>query len=499
MRTSHRDPEAARRCTRREFVIRGAMAAGALCGAASCASPGRPRPRRPSGDVLVAVAGVRQKGWQLATHFAGLPGVKVVALCDPDREILADRAKQFEADHGVAPRTFADVREALEMREVDAVALGTPNHWHALQTLWACEAGKHVYVEKPATHTLFESAQVAQAPARYGSIVQAGTQNRSDVGLREAFPWLRGGGLGRIRRVTAVVYRLRGSIGRTEGPQALPPSLDYDLWCGPAPMGPLRRKSLHYDWHWFWDTGGGEVSNQGPHELDLARWLLGDPPAPTRVLTVGGRLGYEDDAQTPNTVLSLLDFGGIPVVLEVRGLALRKDLDAEPALRGIRVGVIVDCERGYFAGGRGGGKAFTHDKELVRHFPGDAGAGHAQNFIDAIRAGSAEKLHAPIGVGADSADLCHLVNISHRVGRRTEPAAAAAAFAGDREASSSFDRLLEHLDANGVDPAKTQLTLGAHLAWDGRARRFAGGDRAEEANGLVSREYRAPYVVPRLD
>jgi predicted dehydrogenase len=476
------------------------MAAGALCGASSCTTLGGlgGRPRRVSGDVRVAVAGLRTKGWQLASHLATLPGVRVVALCDVDRDILAERTKQLEVDHGVTARGFADFREVLDLKDVDAVALGTPNHWHALQTLWACQAGKHVYVEKPATHTLFESSLVPRAAARYGCIVQAGTQNRSDVGLREAFPWLRKGGLGRMRRIHAVVYRLRPSIGRTEGPQKLPPSVDYDLWCGPAPMKPLRRKSLHYDWHWFWDTGGGEVSNQAPHELDLVRWLLGDPAGPSSVLTVGGRLGYEDDAETPNTVLSLLQFREMPVLFEVRGLPMKKDSDAEPAYQGVRVGVVVDCDDGYFAGGRGGGKAYTHDRKLVRHFPGDGGAGHMANFIDAIRSGRAEGLHAPIKVSAASADLCHLVNISYRVGRQVDPGPAGAALRGDREGSEAFERLTEHLEANGVDTKKSMLTLGSHLAWDDGARRFTAGTDFEKANALISREYRSPYTLPDI-
>ena len=484
--------------SRREFLTQAALAGAAMASAPLARALGS-APRRaygPTDDVRLAVVGLHGKGWGAVGQAVGLKGAKVVALCDVDQEVLDGRVQDLDKK-GIKVAAYRDFRRLLETDGVDAVILATPNHHHTLQTIWACQAGKDVYVEKPVSHSLFESRQITAAASKYRRVVQAGTQNRSDEGLIPAFAAIRQGELGKIKLVRGFCYKLRRSIGRTEGPQPVPASVDYDLWCGPAPKDPLRRAKLHYDWHWFWATGNGDIGNQGPHELDLARWVLGEPDLPRRVLSIGGRLGYVDDAETANTQLALFDYPTAPLLFEVRGLPLRADVpEAEPNYRGIRVGVVVECEKGYFAGGRGGGWFYDRDDKKVRHFPGEGGESHLGNFLDAVRAGSPRGLRAPVREGAVSSSLAHMANLAHRTGHACRPEEIRERLQGNQPATEAVELMFEHLKANHVDLSGTPLTLGGWLEWDDRAGRFHGGAGFEEANKLIARNYRAPFVVP---
>src|SRR5437764_6365081 len=295
--------------------------------------------------------------------MSGVKGTRLVALCDVDSNVLENEVKRCE-NKGEKVKGYTDIRKLLEDNDVDVVTIATPNHWHSLAAFWAVQAGKDVYVEKPVSHNVSEGRRVVEASRKYDRIVQAGTQCRTNPGLQEAIAWLREGNLGKIIRARGLCYKRRASIGKVDGAQPIPPHIDYDLWCGPAPMEPLMRKNLHYDWHWVWPTGNGDIGNQGVHEMDLCRWFVGNTTLPDSVMSIGGRFGYDDDATTPNTLITYYDYKPIPFIFEVRGLpsrALRADepkdriigMDAFGKL--IRVGIWVQCENGYFAAGEGGG------------------------------------------------------------------------------------------------------------------------------------------------
>ncbi|MDH3582992.1 MAG: Gfo/Idh/MocA family oxidoreductase, partial [Phycisphaerae bacterium] len=242
-----------------------------LAGSALALGPAR-RVLGANSDIRVAVLGVRGKGNQHITNFSKLPGVRVTAICDPDQTVLEQRRAGHDR---LKLSTHADLRRVLDDRNIDAVVVATPNHWHALATIWACQAGKDVYCEKPCSHTIEEGRRMIAAARHHGRMVQVGTQRRSDAGLAEAFAEIRRGKLGPIRRTRVIHYSRRQSIGSVDGPQPVPASIDYNLWAGPAPMSPILRRQFHYDWHWFWETGDGELGNNGPHELDLCRWVAG--------------------------------------------------------------------------------------------------------------------------------------------------------------------------------------------------------------------------------
>ena len=251
-----------------------------------------------------AIGGVGGRGHQLIGRLREIPSVKIAALCDADQAHL-DREVEAARDFGGKVAAYHDPREVFDDKGIDAVIVALPNHWHALATVWACQAGKDVYVEKPFSFDLWEGQQMVAAARKYGRMVQVGTQNRSSAFLRRVFDRLRGGELGAIRFAHALVYRARDGIGSVNAPTSPPRTLDYDLWCGPAPKKPLMRKQLHYEWHWFWDTGNGEMGNNGIHVIDVCRWALGQDPTPPRAMSIAGRLGFHDCGETANTHIAL--------------------------------------------------------------------------------------------------------------------------------------------------------------------------------------------------
>lgn len=482
--------------TRRDFM-KSSMAAGAALALQGCATslPPFSRVRGANDDIRVAVVGFRGKGAQHIGIFDNLDGVRVVALCDADENILNREVKKFkERNKKVA--AYSDVRKVLDDKNIDAIVTAAPNHWHALITVWACQAGKDVYVEKPASHDIREGRKMVEAARKYKRIVQVGTQNRSDVGLRKAIEYIREGNLGRILWVHGLWFKRRPSIGKVSGPQQVPPYIDYNLWTGPAPLVPLMRKRLHYDWHWVWSTGNGDMGNLGAHQVDDCRWAAGQSGLPPRVISVGGRFGYVDDGETPNTQLAIFDYKPAPVIIEIRGLPREKGARGLDHYRGIRSGNIIQCERGYFAGGCGGGWAYDNDGEKIKQFPGDGGGGHQANFIKAVRSRKVSDLHADILEGHLSAALCHMANISYRLGRQSSPEEVREMIQGNKEALGTFERLETHLAANEVDLKKTPAVLGPWLKWDFRKEKFVGDFPARWANELSRRDYRKPFVVP---
>ncbi len=450
-------------------------------------------------ELRIACVGLRGRGNDHIEGFRRQAGVRVVALVDVDRAVLAAAAKKF-TDRGETVATFADLRLALEQKNIDAISIATPNHWHALQGIWACQAGKDVYVEKPVSHNVREGARLVAAARKHQRIVQAGTQCRSSHGIAEGIAWVSAGNLGKIELARGLCYKPRPSIGKMKGPQAVPEAVDYELWTGPAPKKALRRKSLHYDWHWDFDTGNGDVGNQGIHQMDLARWALGENGLPRRTISVGGRLGYDDDGDTPNSQVVWHDYAKAPLLFEVRGLP--RDQKAQGGdwgkgmddFLGARIGVVVHCEGGtlripdYT-------RAIAYDTEgkEIRRFVG--ATDHYANFIAAVRSRKVEELRADIEQGHVSSALCHLGNISHRLGVQQPQAAIELALAKHAGAAEAATRLCTHLQQNGIDTKAAALHLGAELTLLASTGAFVGNDAA---NALQTRDYRAGFALPEI-
>ncbi len=438
-------------------------------------------------DIRVAVVGFGGRGTSHIDAFSDMKGVRLAALCDCDTRILEAAAKRSD-EKGQPVEKYTDVRKLLENKNIDVISTATPNHWHSLITIWACQAGKDVYVEKPVSHNIFEGRKCVEAARKYNRIVQAGTQGRSNTAIKEAFAWINEGHLGKIKIARGLCYKRRPSIGKVAGPQPIPPNIDYDLWCGPALKLPLMRKNLHYDWHWVWNTGCGDIGNQGIHEMDKSRWALGKAELAPKVFSVGGRLGYVDDGETANTQMSVFDYGDVLLIFEVRGLPEKTGSNNMDRYRGEGVGQIIECEGGYLAG------TTVYDKahKVIEAFNGK-GEDHFANFIRAVRSRKREDLNADILEGHISSGLCHLGNISYRLGKEADPDELQAALQKDSAASETLARMEEHLAANGVDLKQTKLALGPVLKFDPKAERFVGNDKA---NALISRPYRAPFIVP---
>ncbi|MCH7225777.1 Gfo/Idh/MocA family protein [Haloferula sp. A504] len=415
--------------------------------------------------VRLGVIGCGGRGSSLTKQFSGLADVEIVALCDADTAHMEKLAGGLKSK----PALIQDYRKLLERDDIDGVIIASPNHWHALHTIHACQAGKDVYVEKPVTHRLEEAAPMIAAAEKYGRVVQAGTQNRSDKGLIEAFDFIQKGEIGKITAIRGLCYRNRKSIGaKRDTPLTPPATCDYDLWLGPAEDLPILRPKFHYDWHWIFNTGDGDMGNQGPHETDLMAWVLGDPPPPTKVRTFGQRFGWNDAGNTPNLLTSSFEYGGVPAIFEVNNLWVKPGTNAAASFKGIRVGIIVTCEGGEFRGGRGGGNVFGPDgKERLHKFPGDAGGGHARNFIDAMKSRKAKSLHAQIANSCGSAALSHYSNISHREGEETTAKKLREeTFASSPAMLEVLDRQEAQLENWSIDKGTAPYVLGAEITID---------------------------------
>lgn len=465
-----------KRMTRRAFIINtGSVAAGAAVGL----SP-RARVLGANDDIRVAVVGFRSQGRKHIEWLRGLPGVRVVALCDADRDVL-DRELKKSGDLNEKVAGYTDVRKLLEDKNIDAISTATPDHWHALVTIWACQAGKDVYVEKPLCHNFWEGRQMVEAARRYDRIVQFGNQDHPH-GTGEMK--LESAELGKILVVWASLNRMRQSIGKVDGPQPVPESVDYDLWCGPARMGPLMRERFHYDWHWVWPTGTGELGNNGVYPLDACRLALGQRTLPKRVMSLGGRFTFDDDGETPNTQIAIFQYEPGPMLIfEVRNLPSEEGPKAS--------GRKIKCERGEAGLPKPSGE------------PGDTGGfkrhqGHMFNFIEAVRSRRRSDLRTDVLEGHLSTAMVHMANVSYRLGTPHSPGEAREAIK-DRgsEAVATFEGFKEHLAVNGVDWSKTKVVVGPWLEMDAEREQFVGSsDTVSRANELLRRSYREPFVVP---
>jgi predicted dehydrogenase len=449
-------------------------------------------------QIRVAIVGLRGKGKHHAGIFNELPNVTVAAICDVDTDIIDREVKKFEAIKQKI-KTYIDYRKVLEDKDIDAVVIATPNHWHSLMGIWACQAGKDAYVEKPISHNVWEGEKLVQAARKYERIVQAGTQSRSDEALPQVFDYINQGNLGKIEAAYGLCYKRRNSIGKVNGPQPIPKTINYDLWCGPAPLEPLRRSRVHYDWHWVWDTGNGDIGNQGIHQMDQCRWALGEGGFPRNIISFGGRFGYDDDGETPNSQIAIFDYEKAPLIFEVQGLPRKKGDNSMGHCRGVRVGLVVKCEWGYFAGSNGGGWVYDNKGKKIKQFTGSGGEGHAANFIKAVRSRKVGDLNADIHVGHVSSALCHLGNISYRLGQLSEPEALEEASNKYPQSLESLNRFKDNLFSNWIDLKKDMAALGPALEFDTKKNRFVEHGEyslSRWANDMISQRYRKPFVVP---
>ncbi len=482
--------------TRRKF-LEGSLAAtgaaavsmpltGALSGQADQVEPVFPDLEPRDEPVRVGVIGVRGRGRGHVGAYKGSKKAEVVAICDADEAVIGGAMKAVPN-----AKYFKDLRNMLEDPNIDAVSIATPNHWHSLASIWALQAGKHVYVEKPLSHNIFEGRKLVEAAVENKRLVQHGTQSRSAKATRDAIAWMQAGHLGKVLIARALCYKRRGSIGKVKGPQKIPANCDYDLWTGPAEMRPLRRKKMHYDWHWDFNTGNGDLGNQGVHQMDIARWGLGAEGHPDRVMSCGGRLGYDDDGDTPNTLVTCMDYGEQKLIFEVRGLPT-KAYPSQERYKGAKIGVVFHCENGYLViGSYAKSFAFDHDGNQVKEFRG--GGDHFENFLDAVQSGKASKLHAGAMEGHLSAAACHIGNIPYRIGHRQKLSASDTPFGDNNAANESFARFRQHLVENKVLLTE-EYDVGPLLQFDGKTERFV-GDHSFEANMFVSRNYRGKFVV----
>jgi predicted dehydrogenase len=356
--------------------------------------------------VTIGVMGL-SRGSQLATGFAALPGVRVKYLCDVDNQRAEACANRLRQSPDQQPEIVTDYRRILDDPQVDALICAAPNHWHAPATIAGCQAGKHVYVEKPCCHNPQEGEWMVEVARKHNRCVQMGTQRRSSPGWIEAMQKLHAGAIGDVRLARCWYYNLRGTIGKGT-PSEPPAHLNFDLWQGPAPRRPYQSNLIHYNWHWRWHWGNGELGNNGVHTLDLARWGLG-VDFPTRVTSAGGRYFYQDDQETPDTHTVCLEFPG-GKMMTWEGLSCNRNGDRFVAFYGSNGAMECHSDGRYVI-------TDTNNKEVESGGGGNQGdKEHLQNFVNAIRSGDFKSLHAEIEIGYRSTLLCHLGNIAHRVG-----------------------------------------------------------------------------------
>lgn len=408
--------------------------------------------------VRVAVVGIRGHGFgSHIRNYPFLPNVEVAAICDVDENFFPERLKWFEQNDKPLPKTYVDIRKLLEDKSIDAISIATPNHWHALAGVWACQAGKHAHIEKPFTHNIFEGQKLIEAAKKYHRVVHHGTESRSSKAYQEAMEFMRSGGLGEVYLAKGTCYKWRDTIGRTPV-EPVPAGVDYDLWLGPAPKRPFTRNRFHYNWHWHWDYGNGDIGNQGVHEIDIARWGL-DVTLPSRVMAMGAHVMFDDDQETPNVLMATYEFdnpGGRGDKKKILQFEVRHWITnyeggfSKPPDNNI--GNIFYGSEGYMTMYAGRWQTFLGQKRE----PGPSGVekgntdrAHYQHFIDAVRANDTSNLPGTVEDGHQSCSLIHMANTSYRLGRS--------------------------------------------LDFDPKQQRYVSDD---EANRMLTRQYRHPFVVP---
>jgi len=469
------------------FAISGTKASGKIIGA--------------NDRIRLGVAGIRGRGASHIDAFAGMKDVEVTYLIDPDSRTFDSRSKQVQAKGGNTPKCVQDIRQALEDKNLDAVSVATCNHWHALITFWACQANKDVYVEKPCSHNVFEGRQCVQIARKNGCIVQHGTQSRGDSRWIKTVAAIAGGKYGKLLVSKAFASKPRWSIGFKDTKEP-PKELDFNLWLGPAPKQPYHENIVHYNWHWFWDFGNGEIGNQGVHQMDIARWGIPGATLPKSVVSMGGRWvestqdkpPFTDQGQTPNMQVTVFDFGGTLLVYEILGLCGKTVVDGKPF--SAKVDNEFYLEEGKIIGGRFFAKGSDKSEALpdveTDKAPGDV----FHNFIACMRSRNYKQLHADILDAHYSSALCHLGNVSYRLGKQVPGSGAPEGFPASVHIQESLDRLRANLkEAIGLDLSTTTYQQGLKPDFDAAAEKFVGND---EANSLLTRKYREPFVVTEV-
>jgi predicted dehydrogenase len=501
------------RPTRREFLKTATV--GALVTVAGTKSA--PRVLGANDTIRIAVAGINGRGGSHISEWTRMNGVQLTYLIDVDTRTFARRLKEI-GDSGPAPKCVQDFRQALDDKNLDAISIATPNHWHAPMTIFACQAGKDVYVEKPASHNVHEGRIAVDTARKYNRIVQHGTQSRSGGNWKALAELVKSGKYGKLLISRGLVYKAqsgrttRGDIGFAP-PKAPPSELDFNLWLGPAPQQPYHENLVHYRWHWFWDFGNGDIGNQGVHQMDIARWMIPGATLPKGVVSLGGRIGHKDQGQTASTQLAVLDYGETKVIFEVRGLPSKTYPHAGGSDN------VLHFEAGTVAGGkfypkgkdegeplafgggggrqrRGGGQCGKAEGGQAPAAGRDPEAGHFGNFIKAVRSRRVEDLNADILEGHRSAALIHFANTSHRLGQQVAFGSGAAkdVLNGNADAAEALERMEKYLaDENKIKLTDWTLTVGKKLTIDVGSESVI-GDPA--ANRLLTREYRAPFTVP---
>ena len=470
--------------TRRNFLKT------SLAGAAACSLSPRSWSQVVGANeaIRVAVVGINGRGGSHLSEFGKIDGVRIAALCDVDRNVLDRRAQNLEG-----AEKYQDVRKLLENKDIDAISVATTNHWHSLITIWACQAGKDVYVEKPCSHNVFEGRKCVEAAAKYKRIVQHGTQSRAS-GKAGLAALVRSGKYGKLLVSKGYCCKPRWSIGIK--PVEEPPSnLDFDIWLGPAQKRPFHRNLVHYNWHWFWDFGNGDIGNQGVHEMDIARWAL-DGTLPKSVVSLGGRYvdepDFKDQGETPNQLVSIFDYGDSLLLFETRGLVANQKIPEIGRNFPNKVANELYFEEGVVKEGQFFPKGKDEGEPLAKvdyHVPS---GGNFGNFINCVRSRKRDELAADILEGHLSSALCHLGNISYRLAKEG-PFEKPKELGSNQVVGDSIMTLLENTKAIGVDPQKATLWVGPKLVFDAAREKFVSNQKADR---LLTRDYRAPFVVP---
>jgi predicted dehydrogenase len=416
---------------RRSFLLSSAAALGAS--SSMLASP--------NDTVRIACVGIGGRGKDHISGYSKLPNVEIAAICDIDDSHIAKGLKQLESLGKNKPATYKDVRKLLEDKTIDAISLATPNHHHTLQTIWGCQAGKDVYVEKPCAHNIFEAKQIVAAARKYDRMVQQGSQIRSSKAVQEAVQSMRDGLIGDVYLGRGLCFKWRDTIGRTPVSE-VPEGVDYDLWTGPAPKRQFTKNRFHYTWHWFWDTGNGDLGNQGIHEMDVARWGLG-VKFPTKVSAIGGHFMFDDDQETPNTLNCAFEFNetGKKKMLEFEVRHWMSNPEATIHEKGNNaIGNLFYGSKGYLAVDSYSSYKTWLGKEQEKGPEKKEGGDHYLNFTEAVRSRKRETLNAEVEEGAASTVLVHLANISYRVGRTINFDPKTMTISGDADAAKLMTR-----------------------------------------------------------
>jgi hypothetical protein len=486
--------------SRRDFVENSILAASAAL--ATCATlkttsaeeASSDRKVGPNDKLRVATIGVNGQGGQHLKEWLQNPDVDLVAVCDCDPGAYERNANKFK-DMKHPPKYVQDVRKLLEDKSIDAVSIATPNHWHAVMAIWAMQAGKDVYVEKPCSHNVHEGRVMTNWARKLGRMCQMGVQSRSMKGMRQALDFVHSGKIGKVTTARAVCFRRRPSIGLVDTPAPIPTGMDFDLWCGPAPNVVPTRKRLHYDWHWVRVTGNGDLGNQNPHELDKARWGLQKQELPKRVVSLGGRLGYIDNGDVANSQVTIFQWDDAVLISDVRGLPIDT-----PVTYGLKGGGPFNGAANIWYGTDGyvvgpsysSGVAFDNDGNVIDKWKGGEYQAHFANFVKAIRSRDHKDLHLDIEDGHLSSALAHLGNVSWQLGEVVPDVTRPSLLSVNRYVKDTFESFEEYVKDNKVDFNETKLYLGKELTIDPKTELSTD----EAANRLFTREYRKGYELP---